>query len=266
MSAEHYIQADAAAIPLPSDSVDLVVTSPPYAMLRKATYGGIPEPEYIDWFMPIAADIARVLKPGGSFILNINAYNSSLYPGKSTYVYELVIALCRAGWVWHDEYIWYKGFPYPSRFKYKFADAFEPLYHFARTPELATFNREDVKVPRTRPQKPINKVKMSKNGNSYRVRRYNPSLYTADKYPTNVIATYTVQNTTGHPAAFPPAIPRFFIALLTNEGDTVLDPFSGSGTTARTANAMLRNGIGCDILHKYATIAHSNRNRMAALL
>jgi len=67
VSSEHYLQADAQSIPLPADSVDLVVTSPPYAMLRKSTYGGIPEVEYIEWFMPIAADIARVLKPGGRF-------------------------------------------------------------------------------------------------------------------------------------------------------------------------------------------------------
>jgi len=264
---EHYIQSDAAAIPLPSDSVDLVVTSPPYAMLRKHLYGGIPESDYIDWFMPIASEIARVLVPGGSLVLNINAGYSSLYPGKSTYVYELVIALCRAGWIWHDEYIWHKGHPYPCRFKYKFIDAHEPLYHLSRTSELATFNRDAVKVPRTgSPPNSIYRVKQNKSGNTYAVNTANSSFHTIDRYPTNVIAAHTVQNNNGHPAAFPPAIPRFFIALLTNEGDVVLDPFSGGGTAVRTANAMLRKGIGCDILHKYASLAHNRRARARALL
>ena len=267
VSSEHYLQADAQSIPLPADSVDLVVTSPPYAMLRKSTYGGIPEVEYIEWFMPIAADIARVLKPGGSFILNINASQSSEHPGKSTYVYELVIALCRAGWIWHEEYIWHKVNPYPGRYKNKFADAYEPLYHFARTPELATFNRESVKVQRaTRPAKVTNKLRPNHNGNKYQVRGYNPSMLTPDKYPTNVISAPVATEPHGHSAAFPSAIPRFFIALLTNQGDTVLDPFSGSGTTASTANAMLRKGIGCDILHQYGALAHNRRQRMPALL
>ena len=97
---------------MPADSVDLIVTSPPYAERRKATYGGIPADEYVEWFIPRAEAMKRVLKPTGSFILNI--WEHCHKGERHTYVLELVLAMRRAGWKWIEEYIWRKLNPIPG--------------------------------------------------------------------------------------------------------------------------------------------------------
>ena len=81
-----------------TNSIDLIVTSPPYADRRKSTYGGIAPEKYIEWFLPISQELLRVLKPNGTFILNIKekAENGE----RSTYVLELILALKKQGWLW----------------------------------------------------------------------------------------------------------------------------------------------------------------------
>ena len=91
---------------LDDNSVDLIVTSPPYADRRKNTYGGIKPDEYVNWFLPISEELLRVLKPSGTFILNIKekAENGE----RHTYVLELILALRKQGWLWTEEFIWHK--------------------------------------------------------------------------------------------------------------------------------------------------------------
>ena len=91
---------------VPNDSVNLIVTSPPYADQRKSTYGGISPDEYVDWFLPIADELLRIVHPKGTFILNIKekVVNSE----RHTYVMELIIAMRKQGWLWTEEFIWHK--------------------------------------------------------------------------------------------------------------------------------------------------------------
>ena len=86
---------------LPDNTVDLVVTSPPYADQRKSTYGGVTTDQYVEWFLPISAQLLRVLKPTGTFILNIK--EKVVNGERSTYVMELILAMRKQGWLWTEE-------------------------------------------------------------------------------------------------------------------------------------------------------------------
>ena len=98
---------------MPDACADLIVTSPPYAQRRKKTYGGIPACEYVEWFLPRSAQMLRVLKSTGTFILNIKEHAEN--GERSVYVLELILALRRQGWLWTEEFIWHKKNAYPGR-------------------------------------------------------------------------------------------------------------------------------------------------------
>lgn len=113
---------------LPDVSVDLIVTSPPYADQRNATYGGIHADKYVAWFLPITKELKRVLKPTGSFVLNIK---ERVVDGeRHTYVMELIIAMRKQGWLYTEEYIWHKRNCYPGKWPNRFRDAWERCIHF----------------------------------------------------------------------------------------------------------------------------------------
>ena len=94
-------------------SVDLIVTSPPYADQRKCTYGGVRPDEYVAWFQPISAELLRVLKPSGTFILNIK--ERVVNGERHTYVLELILAMRAQGWLWTEELVWHKKNCYPGK-------------------------------------------------------------------------------------------------------------------------------------------------------
>src|SRR3990167_3336049 len=104
----------------PSKSVDLIVTSPPYSNRRKHSYEGVKPDEYVQWFLPIAKELYRVLKPRGSFILNIKEGANG---DRETYVLELILALKKQDWHWTEEYIWYKTTCMPGKWPNRFRDA-----------------------------------------------------------------------------------------------------------------------------------------------
>ncbi|MFL6699203.1 MAG: DNA methyltransferase, partial [Vitreoscilla sp.] len=91
---------------LPAARVDLIVTSPPYADQRASTYGGVTADDYVAWFLPRSEQFLRVLKPTGSFVLNIK--EKAVEGERHTYVLELILALRRQGWLWTEEYVWHK--------------------------------------------------------------------------------------------------------------------------------------------------------------
>ena len=109
-------------------SVNLIVTSPPYADQRKTTYGGIAPDDYVEWFIPISSELKRVLKPDGTFILNIK---EKVVDGeRSTYVMELILAMRKQGWLWTEEFIWHKKNSYPGKWPNRFRDSWERLLQF----------------------------------------------------------------------------------------------------------------------------------------
>lgn len=95
------------------NSIDLIFTSPPYADQRKTTYGGIQPNDYVDWFLPISEQLLRVLKPTGTFVLNIK--EKVVNGERSTYVLELILEMKKQGWLWTEEFIWHKKNSYPGK-------------------------------------------------------------------------------------------------------------------------------------------------------
>ncbi|WKZ77374.1 MAG: site-specific DNA-methyltransferase [Candidatus Kapaibacterium sp.] len=240
---------------LPDNSVDLIVTSPPYADQRKSTYGGIHPDKYVEWFLPISEQLLRVLKPTGTFILNIK--EKVVEGERSTYVMELIIAMRKQGWLWTEEFIWHKKNSYPGKWPNRFRDSWERLLQFNKAKHFNMY-QEEVMVPmgdwaKTRLKKLSDTDKIRDNSKVGSGFGKNISNWVdRDKaYPTNVLHLATECNNKNHSAAFPQELPEWFIKLFTKENDTVLDPFMGSGTTLSVANRMKRNSIGIEIVPEY---------------
>jgi DNA modification methylase len=240
---------------IPDDSVDLIFTSPPYADQRKNTYGGIPPKEYVNWFLPISEQLYRVLKPTGTFVLNIK--ERVVNGERSTYVLELILEMKKQGWLWTEEYIWHKKNSYPGKWPNRFRDAWERLLQFNKQKKFNMY-QEEVMVPmgdwaKTRLKRLSETDKKrdeSKVGSGFG-KNISNWLEREMAYPTNVIHLATECNNKNHSAAFPEGLPEWFIKLFTKEGDTVLDPFMGSGTTNIVAKRMYRNSIGIEIVKEY---------------
>jgi site-specific DNA-methyltransferase (adenine-specific)/site-specific DNA-methyltransferase (cytosine-N4-specific) len=240
---------------LPDNSVDLIFTSPPYADQRKSTYGGIHPDKYVDWFSPISKELLRVLKPSGTFVLNIK--EKVVKGERSTYVMELIIEMRKQGWLWTEEFIWHKKNSFPGKWPNRFRDSWERLLQFNKQKKFHMYQNE-VMVPmgdwaKTRLKNLSDTDKKrdeSKVGSGFGKNISN--WVDRDKaYPTNVLHLATECNNKNHSAAFPEALPEWFIKLFTKQEDVVLDPFMGSGTTNFVAQRMNRNSIGIEILPEY---------------
>ena len=129
---------------LADNSVDLIFTSPPYADSRTNTYGGTKPDEYVNWFLPISAELLRVLKPDGTFVLNIK--EKVVNGERHTYVIELILELRKQGWLWTEEFIWHKKNSYPGKWPNRFRDSWERLLQFNKTRKFNMY-QEEVMVP-----------------------------------------------------------------------------------------------------------------------
>lgn len=240
---------------LPDNSVDLIVTSPPYADQRKSTYGGIHPDKYVEWFLPISEQLLRVLKPTGTFILNIK--EKVVEGERSTYVIELIIAMRKQGWLWTEEFIWHKKNSYPGKWPNRFRDSWERLLQFNKAKHFNMY-QEEVMVPmgdwaknRLKKLSDTDKIRDNSKVGSGFGKNISNWVDREKAYPTNVLHLATECNNKNHSAAFPQELPEWFIKLFTKENDTVLDPFMGSGTTLSVANRMKRNSIGIEIVPEY---------------
>lgn len=240
---------------LPDQSVDLIFTSPPYADQRKHTYGGVHPDRYVEWFLPISAHLLRVLKPTGTFVLNIK---EKVAEGeRSTYVLELILAMRKQGWLWTEEFIWHKKNSYPGKWPNRFRDAWERLLQFNKQRHFHMY-QEAVMVPmgdwaksRLRNLSETDKVRdPSKVGSGFG-KNISNWVNRELAYPNNVLHLATECSNRKHSAAFPEELPAWFIKLFTQAGDTVLDPFMGSGTTNRVAQRMHRHSIGMELMQDY---------------
>ena len=244
---------------LPNESIDLILTSPPYANQRKHTYGGVSADHYIDWFLPIADELYRVLKPSGSFVLNIKEH--AVKGERHTYVIELILAMKKRGWLWTEEYIWHKRNTCPGKWPNRFRDAWERCVHFTKPKEFCMY-QEAVMVP-MRDWMGSRLKSLKKTDHTYVKSRTNSGFgkKTANwigrkmAYPDNVLYLATECRNKGHSAVFPESLPEWFIKLFTKAGDTVLDPFMGSGTTLCVAQRLERHSVGIDIWPDYCHAA-----------
>jgi len=240
---------------LESDSVDLIFTSPPYADSRKNSYGGIHPDKYAEWFMPISLELLRIIKPSGTFVLNIK--EKVVNGERHTYVIELILEMRKQGWLWTEEFIWHKKNSYPGKWSNRFRDSWERLLQFNRQKKFSMY-QESVMVPmgdwtknRLKNLSERDKIRdNSKNGSGFG-KNISKWIDRTMAYPTNVLHLATECGNKNHSAAFPESLPEWFIKLFTREGDTVLDPFAGSGTTLFVARNMGRNSVGIEIVPEY---------------
>lgn len=126
------------------NSIDLIFTSPPYADQRKSTYGGISPEKYVEWFLPVSKELLRVLKPDGTFVLNIK---EKVADGeRSTYVLELILEMRKQGWIWTEEFIWHKKNSFPGKWSNRFRDSWERLLQFNKNRKFNMY-QDEVRVP-----------------------------------------------------------------------------------------------------------------------
>lgn len=244
---------------IPDNSIDLIVTSPPYADSRSKIYGGPQPKDYVKWFIPKSKEFLRVLKPTGTFILNIK---ERVEDGeRHTYVIELILELKRQGWLWTEEFIWHKKNAYPGKWPNRFRDAWERCLQFNKQKKFKIY-QDSVMIPTGEWAKDRMKKLYEQDKT-----RHQSTLSTGfgrnllnwvgrDKvYPTNVLHIATISSNKNHSAVYPLELPTWFIKLFTKKGDLVLDPFIGSGTTAVAAAQLGREYMGIDKKKDFAKLA-----------
>lgn len=244
---------------LPDKSLDLVITSPPYDRQPKYRNGERYDRNwYRGFFLDVTAEILKKLKPHGSFVLN---YRSKRHGDeRGTLQYELVFWLREQGYLFCDDFIWGKPSPPPGRFHRFLKDAVEYCFHFAKTPKWQFFPehcltpaRWDAEDRARRKRLAHNYVRVNEPSGQGRKRvQAGPDMVR----PSTLLRLEPEfsPNPTLHPARFPLSLPSFFIRLLTKSGQTVLDPFGGTGTTGVAAENLERRWILVEIDERFASI------------
>ncbi|MDR1145329.1 MAG: site-specific DNA-methyltransferase [Verrucomicrobiales bacterium] len=253
-------------------SVNLIMTSPPFGLVRKKDYGNATADEYLDWFRPFAAAFRRALKPQGSLVIDIGGAWVPGQPTRSLYHYELLIMLCREfGFHLAQEFFWWNParLPTPAEWvtvrRIRVKDAINCIWWLSPTPWPKASNRRvlqpysaSMKTLLTKGYKPM--LRPSGHDISNRFGTDNgaaipPNLISLAHTESNsVYIRYCRENKlVPHPARFPTEIPEFFIRMLTEVGDLVVDPFGGSCATGEAAERTKRKWLACDLVEDYLT-------------
>ena len=255
---------------LDEESVDLIITSPPFGLVRKKEYGNADAVEYLDWFRPFARQFARVLKPQGSLVIDIGGAWNAGKPTKSLYQYELLITLCKE-FDFHlaQEFFWWNPSKLPSPAEWvnirriRVKDAVNNIFWLSRTPFPKASNRR-VLTPYSKSMKNLLET-------GYHAKKRPSGHDISDKFskdngaaiPPNLIAVANTEsnsqylrycNENGlpvHPARFPAVIPEYFVRFLTDSDDLVVDPFAGSCVTGEVAERLGRRWLCSEIEEKY---------------
>jgi DNA modification methylase len=262
--------ADALAVlrQLPDDSVALVVTSPPFALRRKKAYGNVMASEYVEWFWPFAQEIHRVLKPDGSFVLELGgAWNPGIGT-RSLYQYELVLKLAQLFHLAQDLY-WYNPsrLPTPAEWvtirRTRIKDAVNLVWWLSKTENPQADNRRVLKPYSGSMRRLLRDgykaaLRPSQHQISEHFQRDNggaipPNLLTIPNTRSNddYLKSCRTAGLPIHPARFPPGLPEFFIRFLTEERQLVVDPFAGSNVTGQVAEQLGRSWISAEINGDY---------------
>jgi len=255
---------------VPSNSVSLVVTSPPFALRRKKAYGNVDASNYVEWFLPFAWEIHRILKSDGSFVMDLAGAWNPKKGTKSLFQYELILQLCKK---FHlaQEFYWYNPSKLPTPAEWvtirrtRVKDAVNMVWWLSKSEEPQADNRRVLKPysnsmkrllrdgyqTAMRPsQHEIGPHFQKDNGGAIPPNLLSiPNCKSADGY----IQECKKQGLTIHPARFPDPLPEFFIKFLTSEGQTVLDPFSGSNVTGSMAEKLGRSWTAFEINEDYVT-------------
>jgi DNA modification methylase len=251
-------------------SVDLIMTSPPFGLVRKKEYGNVDADKYVEWFKPFAEAFKRVLKPSGSLVIDIGGAWNAGVPTRSLYHYELLISLCKES-KFHlaQEFFWWNParLPTPAEWvtvrRVRVKDAINCIWWLSPTPWPKASNRR-VLQPYSESMKDLlvhgYKPQMRPSGHDISDKFQNDN---GGSIPPNLIAAAHTESNSSyirycidkqlkpHPARFPSEVPEFFIRMLTDANDLVVDPFAGSCVTGEVAERIKRKWICCELRDDY---------------
>lgn len=255
---------------LEPESVDLVLTSPPFGLVRKKAYGNEDADQYVEWFRPFAEGMRRVLKKQGSLVIDIGSAWKPGIPTKSLYHFELLLTLCRDyGFHLCQEHYWWNPakLPTPAEWvnirRIRVKDAINCIWWLSRTPWPKASNKR-VLAPYSESMRSL-----LKNGYTPKLRPSGHDISTkfgrdnGGAVPPNLLALANTESNGAyqdyckanglpvHPARFPSGIPEYFIRMLTDEGNLVVDPFAGSCVTGEVAESLKRKWICCELVEDY---------------
>jgi DNA modification methylase len=235
---------------------DLLIFSPPYTQQRQNAYGGISEKDYPDWMLSVVRAGMKVLKPSGSLVINIKEHASNGV--RSLYVLKTTLLLAEE-FRYVDEFIWNKTNPFPTGSKKRLKDGFERCLHFTKNPDYKFFpdNVRTKSVSKWAGDNERRKNKGAHNTSNGSGMNMSKRVTGELVRPSNVITMPASGLNIGHPAVFPIGLPEFFINLMTEPGDIIVDPFLGSGTTALAALQLGRKYIGIEQSDDYVRLAES---------
>ena len=246
------------------------MTSPPFALLRKKDYGNVAENKYVDWFEEFGHEFYRILKPSGSLCIDIGGSWIPSQPTRSLYHFELLIMLCRkVGFHLAQEFYWWNPskLPTPAEWvnvrRIRVKDAVNTIYWLSKTPWPKASNKR-ILFPYSDSMKDLLK-------NGYKAKQRPSGHDISDKFsidnqaaiPPNLLAIPNTESNSYylrycrendlkvHPARFPSKLPEFFVRMLTDEDDFVLDPFAGSCVTGEVCEKLGRKWICCELEHDY---------------
>lgn len=253
----------------PDESVDLVITSPPFALLRQKAYGNKEQADYVDWLCGFGAEVRRALKPTGSFVLDLGGAYQRGVPVRSLYQYRVLLKLCdEVGLFLAEEFFWHNPSKLPSpiewvnKRKLRAKDSVNTLWWFSKT-EWPKADVRNVLVPYSERMKLL-----LKDPDKFYKPKDRPSGHEISKgfgadndgaIPPNLLQIPNSESNSlylrlaklvgleGHPARFPAALPEFFIKFLTDQGDLVVDIFAGSNTTGSVAQQHGRRWISIEL-------------------
>jgi len=258
---------------LPDASIDLVMTSPPFALRRQKTYGNVEETEYVQWIKPFGQEIFRVLKESGSFVLDLGGAYRSGIPSRSLYNFRVLLAFCdEIGFHLAEDFYWFNPAKLPSpiewvnKRKIRAKDSVNTVWWFSKTDSPKADVRK-VLAPYSDRMK-----KLIEDPESFYTPKKRPSGHdisagfgkdNGGAIPSNLLSIPNTDSNSSylrlckelglerHPARFPSELPAFFIKMLTDEGDVVLDIFGGSNTTGFTAEALNRKWLAFEMNQEY---------------
>ncbi len=260
---------------LPDASIDLVMTSPPFALRRQKTYGNVEETEYVQWIKPFGQGVLRVLKESGSFVLDLGGSYRSGIPSRSLYNFRVLLAFCdEIGFHLAEDFYWFNPAKLPSpiewvnKRKIRAKDSVNTVWWFSKTDSPKADVRK-VLAPYSDRMK-----KLIENPESFYTPKKRPSGHdisagfgkdNGGAIPSNLLSISNTDSNSSylrlckelgyerHPARFPSELPAFFIKMLTDVDDVVLDIFGGSNTTGFTAESLKRRWLTFEINQAYLT-------------
>jgi DNA modification methylase len=258
---------------LEDESVNLVMTSPPFALQRKKAYGNEDQAEYVDWFTQFAILVKKKLKPDGSFVVDFGGAYMKGVPVRSLYNFRVLIKLVdEVGFHLAEDFYWFNPSKLPSpiewvnKRKLRVKDSVDTVWWFSKT-EFPKSDITKVLAPYSDRMK-----KLIEDPEKFYEAKERPSGHNIGKsfgkdnggsIPPNLLQIPNSEATSlylrrckqigikAHPARFPAKLPEFFIKMLTDEGDLVLDIFGGSNTTGHVAEQLNRRWKSFELSNEY---------------